>query len=385
MKNHSLPLELIEEILLRLPVRSILRFKCVCKSWFSLISEPQFAVSHYDLAATPTHRLLLRSDYYFYAQSIDTDTPLNMHPTTVNLLLPPPSPPRDPGPSNFNHYYDSRFQPEILGSCRGFLLLYYITRREIILWNPSIGLHKRITDVAYRNLTNEFLFGFGYDPSTDDYLLILVSTFFITPPEVGLHVFSFKTCSWKEYYPSLSYDDCGNKCRAGSLLNGALHWLVFSRDKKRHVIIAIDLIQMILFEIPLLDSLISEKYLIDCLRVIGGCLGVCCWVQEREVTEIWVMKEYKVQSSWTKSFVIPNYDEYIHFSPICITKDGGIFGSNNGGKFLKLNKEGEWLEELLYGHYEWSYCHNLQSALYRESLLLIPGVIGETSEDDDQK
>jgi len=35
--------EIIVNILLRLPVRSLLQFKCVCKSWKILISDPQFA------------------------------------------------------------------------------------------------------------------------------------------------------------------------------------------------------------------------------------------------------------------------------------------------------------------------------------------------------
>ncbi|TKY47881.1 F-box/kelch-repeat protein [Spatholobus suberectus] len=37
--SDSLPLELVREILLRLPVRSVLRFKCVCKSWLSVVSD----------------------------------------------------------------------------------------------------------------------------------------------------------------------------------------------------------------------------------------------------------------------------------------------------------------------------------------------------------
>ncbi|KAL9363934.1 hypothetical protein Peur_041807 [Populus x canadensis] len=38
----SLPLDIISHILSRLPVKSLLRFKCVSKSWCSLISYPQF-------------------------------------------------------------------------------------------------------------------------------------------------------------------------------------------------------------------------------------------------------------------------------------------------------------------------------------------------------
>ncbi|XP_019427232.1 PREDICTED: F-box protein At5g07610-like [Lupinus angustifolius] len=37
---------LVSEILLRLPVKSVLRFKCVSKQWLALISEPKFCHSH---------------------------------------------------------------------------------------------------------------------------------------------------------------------------------------------------------------------------------------------------------------------------------------------------------------------------------------------------
>ncbi|KAG5001248.1 hypothetical protein JHK87_022320 [Glycine soja] len=91
------------------------------------------------------------------------------------------------------------------------------------------------------------------------------------------------------------------------------------------------------------------------------------------------MKEYKVDLSWTESIVIPNNG----FSPICITKDGGIIGSNitGSGRLEKLNDKGELLEHFIYGGGEWLYSLNLQSAMYRESLLSPSSVIRETPYD----
>ncbi|KAM7488734.1 hypothetical protein LguiB_026218 [Lonicera macranthoides] len=37
-----IPDEIIDNILLRLPVKSLLRFKCVSKRWLSTISDPNF-------------------------------------------------------------------------------------------------------------------------------------------------------------------------------------------------------------------------------------------------------------------------------------------------------------------------------------------------------
>ncbi|KAF3637817.1 hypothetical protein FXO38_23544 [Capsicum annuum] len=42
--------EIVVDILSRLPVRSLLRFKCVSKIWMALISEPYFTMKHLKLA-----------------------------------------------------------------------------------------------------------------------------------------------------------------------------------------------------------------------------------------------------------------------------------------------------------------------------------------------
>ncbi|KAL2559457.1 F-box domain-containing protein [Forsythia ovata] len=62
-KNFRLPKEMLLEILSRLPAKSIFRFKCVCKEWLSLISDPSFLQSEdsipwtllfqYDIAIGP--------------------------------------------------------------------------------------------------------------------------------------------------------------------------------------------------------------------------------------------------------------------------------------------------------------------------------------------
>ncbi|RDX70087.1 F-box/kelch-repeat protein, partial [Mucuna pruriens] len=351
MMCQSLPEELVREILLRLPVRSVLRFKCVCKSWFSLISDPQFGISHYDLAAAPSHRLLFRSND-FYAQSIDLDTPLKIYYRDIAYFpLPLPSP-----PCVDQFYFRFQNQPEILGSCRGLVILYYKNSNDLILWNPSIGVHKRLKNFE-DGITSRFLYGFGYDGLTDDYLLILIALLRLSID-----------------YVNVSYDDLceilgEDKFKAGSLFNGTLNWLVLSKDYVGPLIIAFDLIQRSFSEIPLLDHLTMGKYLY-CLRAIGGCLGVCCSVQDCDTAEIRVMKEYKVQSSWIKTVVLPTSG----FSLICITKDGGIFGSNSSrsGGLEKLNDKGELLEDHCYGGDEGLYCANLQSAMYRESLLSSP-------------
>ncbi|PHT43871.1 putative F-box protein [Capsicum baccatum] len=59
------PAEILTQILSRLPVKSLLRFKSVLKSWSSLISSPEFTKYHLILSTNnnkvhTNHRIMLR-------------------------------------------------------------------------------------------------------------------------------------------------------------------------------------------------------------------------------------------------------------------------------------------------------------------------------------
>ncbi|KAG5001247.1 hypothetical protein JHK87_022319 [Glycine soja] len=67
-----------------------------------------------------------------------------------------------------------------------------------------------------------------------------------------------------------------------------------AKGKEDYAIIAFDLTQRTLTEIPLFDHCTVQKYALYSLRIMGGCLSVSCSVRHHEMTEIWVMKDYKV-------------------------------------------------------------------------------------------
>jgi hypothetical protein len=88
--------------------------------------------------------------------------------------------------------------------------------------------------------------------------------------------------------------------------------------------------------------------------------------------DIWVMREYKVHSSWTKTLVLSldsNDIDIDYFSLICSAKNGDIIGSDNGKRLVKYNDKGELLE-----YHSYSYNpRGSQAAMYTESLLSLPG------------
>jgi len=89
-----------------------------------------------------------------------------------------------------------------------------------------------------------------------------------------------------------------------------------------------------------------------------------------DTIEIWVMKEYNVHSSWTKTLVLSIDDiSTKQFSPICSTKRGDIIGTEDGWRLVKYNDKGQLIECHSYS----DSTHRTEVALYTESLLSLPG------------
>jgi hypothetical protein len=54
------PQDLLEAILVRLPVKPIIRFKCVNKSWFTLLQNPTFITKHHSFQSQNNPNLLVQ-------------------------------------------------------------------------------------------------------------------------------------------------------------------------------------------------------------------------------------------------------------------------------------------------------------------------------------
>ena len=122
-------------------------------------------------------------------------------------------------------------------------------------------------------------------------------------------------------------------------MNGAIHWLalrVDGPDSSDEVIIAFDMAEESLNEVPMPDGFNDEFF---GLIVLGGRLSLidmnCCYA-----TEIWMMEEYGVKSSWIKSITV-SIDEGDFFFPICFTEGGEVLGIDGDVGLMKYNGNGE--------------------------------------------
>jgi len=152
----TLPFEIQVEILSKPPVKFLMQFQCVCKSWKSQISKPDFVKKHLRVSNTH-HRFLLT--FSKLSQFAITSYPLSsvfteMTPTVTQLEY----------PLNNREESDS-----IIGSCHGILCIERILSFPV-LWNPSIRKFTKLPSFEFpQNKFGDPTYAFGYDHSNDTY------------------------------------------------------------------------------------------------------------------------------------------------------------------------------------------------------------------------
>jgi len=346
-----LPHELIIQILLRLPVKSLIRFKCVCKSWFSLISDNHFANSHFEITASTHTRRILLTNVFPDFEPISIDFEPSIHDDIASPDL---------------HYLfpDSYFGLQIKGSCRGFILLH--AHSNFYLLNPATEFQTEIPFSPFGSEEDgdeyeedEKFYGFGYDHSTDDYLLVLIS---FNP--IHFEFFSLRANTWKQIeYAHLPFNPIVGRTKPGLHFNDGIHWLAYHHDLRKGVIVVFDLVERKLFYM----DLPYNSYWCCNLWVFGEFLSFSTMNFRNNTVMIWTMKEYKVNSSWTKTHVVsvdgtPNES----FSPLCCTKNGDIIGIDQETGLVRYNDKGQLLEHR-------PYSSEFEAVVYTESLLSLPG------------
>jgi F-box interacting protein len=213
------------------------------------------------------------------------------------------------------------------------------------------------------------LYGFGYDRSRDDYLLVLLSS-------SSLKLFSLRDNTWTEI------EGPDSRCRSpdvnpkqGTLFNGNIHWLVDRHDLiSMEVIVVFDLMGRKLLDMHLPHDLLFHAAGNYALLVSQEFLSICAMnynhgYYNNSKFEMWVMKDYKLHSSWIK--ILDLFIDYPtpSFYPICFTKRGDIIGTDGGVGLIKYNDKGQPLEYRNYANNPVGF----EVAMYTESLLSLPG------------
>ncbi|KAK3007350.1 hypothetical protein RJ639_016834 [Escallonia herrerae] len=291
--------ELIIDILSRLPVKSLLRFRSVSKPWYALIDGPDFIKMHLKQSIINSTSLLLATKGALYSypfalieQSDSLNSPFE--------ICPP-------------HKIDC-----VVSFCNGLLLL--TTHVGICLFNPWTRKCRPLPVMIYFGLPLK-LFGLGFDSISDDYKVIAILQYKTRCLTI---VYSLKPNSWRMARDCPYY--LPRERIFSVYVKGALHMALrrnFDEDSTC-VIAAFDVGAEKFRLVP--QPEFSDKNVLDMnVVVLGGCLCVVVACRKRRV-EIWVMKEYGITESWANlTSVALMFDESnvrLQLNPLAYSRSG---------------------------------------------------------------
>ncbi|XP_027119000.1 F-box/kelch-repeat protein At3g23880-like [Coffea arabica] len=326
----DLPQELIVDILTRLPVKSILRFRCVSKSWLCLIASPHFIKSHLTISTKVNnharHGLLLAP----------IDAPTELYTCSLYSVLYQRSP---VSAEKVQLPLQSKYpRLSFVGCCNGLVCLSEGSH-DLILFNPSTRksnvLPNSGIDVGkFKHMT----YGFGYDEVHDDYKVVAIgySCPYGMNCQTIVNVYSLRTNSWRNIQ---GYEGGFISSCSGVFVNGALHWLVVSEDGSISSwrIVSLNLATETYGEI------LQPNYEKGNVSFTPGVLegNLCVFYNHYEVKfDVWVMKEYGLKESWTKLACIPYSVNFKgRASPLFVSEAGEILLKHDYSLMLYNGKD----------------------------------------------
>ncbi|MFS8020010.1 putative F-box domain-containing protein [Helianthus anomalus] len=318
--SDDVPFEIQEEIIKRLPIKSLIRFQLVSKAWKSLIASSHF-IADYSAPHPQLQHLLVRYDHGhtskpIYSSVVDDHTLLNNQRVS---LTPPPL---------VNWLRDSI----IIGSSHGLLCLhcfygddanYGFGTRMAVIWNISI---RKAIAVVVPNVPDVKIYttftGFGVCPETSDPKIVKITEInkwsdaeSVTLIPWQVEVFTVSSGVWRCPYSTNLPRKSVQFSRSQVVVDGFCYWLATDRStidpgfEAYNLIISFHMTREEFTEVSLPESLVydgSFEYLnISNLR---ESLVVLDQNPEENVCYVWSMKDDGVSKSFTKLFTIYSQD-----------------------------------------------------------------------------
>ncbi|XP_047179776.1 putative F-box protein At3g10430 [Vigna umbellata] len=189
MEKEFLPLDVMINILKRVPVKSLIRFKCVSKGWLKILERsPFFTKQQLEHSAANNALLLLQRIHRQPRPEPFSTCIIGPHHDLIHE-------------SHLSHIVSPT--AKILASCNGLLCLRHNTALSIL--NPAT---RQIRQVPIANLLAFNYVGFGFSPLADDYKIVRISMCVFAPDDQvvvldnvrvdRVEVYSLASGSWRE-------------------------------------------------------------------------------------------------------------------------------------------------------------------------------------------
>ncbi|XP_057426472.1 F-box/kelch-repeat protein At3g06240-like [Lotus japonicus] len=344
--------ELVTEILSRLPVKTIIRFTSVSKSWKSLIiHDPSFVKMHLSRSPKNTHIILSLEEDSMNVENKDT----LVVPCSVRCLMEDPwSAIKGAG------CYQLKYNYFIVGSCNGLVCLgYFCDDRKIKelwvwLWNPATNLRSKKSPPFRMKIKNseyaswrKISYGFGYDHSRDTYKVsknsksnpfVVVVHWDRTKQKMETMVHYMGDIYWRNILSDHSSPNLLEQIE-GQFVGGCVNWLALENVNgpnyqwvnvtlQQLVIASFDMSKEVYMYLPIPEGVSEVPHFEPNLGVLRNHM---CFFHDHNKTHfvVWKMREYGIRGSWTRLVSVT----YEHLKcdgilyrplPLCLSEDGDI-------------------------------------------------------------
>lgn len=376
---------MVSQILSRLPPRSLMRFKCVRKAWYTLINNPKFASMH---LYNSIHKSLSTCIFFkrFVLKDPNTDEKelvfslLNIcnendgddEHIITHYIAEDINVPHSMGLKTRGQFIGLEVlqSVSIIGHCDGIICLAD-SSNNVVLCNPSIKEFKLLPQPCLKKGIDQCTVGFGYDHKSKDYKVHRVVSYgedmydeqrlVIYPP--GVEIYTLSSDSWREIgadyletETTIFWPECFHV-----YLKGICYWLGHEQQKdfmsyfdrpdedNRQVVILFDTVDEV-FHNVLFPHTLYEPYagLFDVHLILWKESSVALFGSHRigaglDSYGLWVLDDFGgVKDSWTKLLAfepIVGIERSLEFwksdEILMVATDGSIVSYNLGTDQLR--------------------------------------------------
>ncbi|KAL3628716.1 hypothetical protein CASFOL_027762 [Castilleja foliolosa] len=335
MDDCVLPRDMMHSIITRLPVKSVHRFKSVCKPLRDVFSSPEFAKMHRaQFPQNPENESVV---IYAYKSNYDYTISLlkiksNEEKKPTKLVIPFPQ---------FSYIAD------FVGCCNGLLCMAFRSH-FVALWNPALNNMFKCIPLADLEIEDPMMvsIGFGYNEEEDDFKVIIIADLEIDKKE-RVEVYSANSNSWITIDVGFQFTPL--RFRNDVIVNGSPYWLAVV-DQKRVMMVCFDVRKMVFKVFPLPNHIsmgVGDFLFVD----LKGDLGLLVCKQKKDETvlplDIWVFDDVG-KNEWTKSRSFGPIELKVHRFLQCLGNGKTLIGEClEDGKVFVFDTESGDVKEIV--------------------------------------
>nr|POE76003.1 f-box protein cpr30 [Quercus suber] len=369
---------MVIQILLWLPVVSLLRFKCVCKSWYALINGQNFINKHLLHNQTTSNKNRNARFLLIQRQKSSNDHVISkLQYESLEILSTQAVP---------SQYFGipKHLEINIVSSINGLVCLdLHAGNTDIVLWNPATNETKVLpkSGISYpqgRAFSRDI--GFGFDFKTNDYKVVNLLKIYDPDPELYFYdlnffyaaeVYCLSTGSWRTVSTSAPgyFIDCSYY---RTYTKGMFSWSSSIGDYPDFFpgILSFDMSNEVFLTTTLPDGDLEDPNgTWRIFFVLNELVSLVTFGKDREQLEncfyIWSPLEFGVKESWTKLFTIGSLMGIE--KPLGFWKNESLFLRDNEGQLLLYDPSAQKITNLQIDG------RLMQMITYVESLISLKG------------